>query len=347
MFDFRSDTVTKPTPEMMAAIANAEVGDSARGDDPTHNRLEAVAAELTDKEAAIFTPSGTMANLAAMLTHTRPGDEIILEEKAHIFNSEVGSISAVGGAVPRPIRGENGILTADDVAAAIKTGEVQSAAPTGLICVENTLNSAGGTVLPTGRMAELRNLAQDAGIPVHLDGARLFNAAAYLNCPISDICRHADSVMFALSKGLGAPIGSILAGSADFIAGARKKARMIGGGMRQTGLLAAAALVALDDPFSGLLRDHAMARMLGEGLADIDESLVQLETVQTNIVNCYVDGFASDAAAFVKGLNEQGVFANFARTKVRFVTHRHIDEAAVKACLEAVEEMVTELNLAD
>jgi threonine aldolase len=346
MFDFRSDTVTKPTPEMMTAIANAEVGDSARGDDPTHNRLEAVAAEMAGKEAAIFVPSGTMANLAALLTHTRPGDEVILEEKAHIFNSEVGSISAVGGAVPRPIRGINGFLSADDVAAAIKTGDVQSAAPTGLICVENTLNSVGGTVLPIGRMAELHNVARDAGIPVHLDGARLFNAAAFLKCPVSDICRHVDSVMFALSKGLGAPIGSMLAGSADFIARARKKARMIGGGMRQTGLLAAPALVALDDPFPGLLRDHARARMLGEGLAAIDESLVQLGTVQTNIVNCHIDRFASDATGFVKALNKQSVLANFARTKVRFVTHRHIDEAAVKACLEAVEKIIGEPGLA-
>ncbi len=346
MFDFRSDTLTKPTSVMMTAIAEAEVGDSARGDDPTHNRLEAVAAELTGKEAAIFTPSGTMANLAAILTHTRPGDEVILEEKAHIFNSEVGSISAVAGAVPRPVQGTNGVLGVDDVAATIKSGDVQSAAPTGLICLENTLNSAGGTVLPLGRMAELHSLAQQSGIPVHLDGARLFNAAAYLNCPVFDICQHTDSVMFALSKGLGAPVGSILAGNADFIAKARKKARMLGGGMRQTGLLAAPALVALNDPFPGLLRDHDMARLLGEGLAAIDDSLVQLETVQTNIVNCYVDQFAPDAAGFVEKLKDNGVLANFARTKVRFVTYSHIDETAVKACLAAIEKIIGELKLA-
>ena len=343
MFDFRSDTVTRPTPEMMAAIAGAEVGDSARGDDPTHNRLEEVAAELAGKQAAMFLPSGTMGNLAALLTHLRPGDEVIVEDRTHIYNSEVGGISAVAGAVPRTIRGVNGVLQPEDVTAAIKTGTVQSAAPTRLIVLENTLNAAGGTVFPQETAAAIRQTADAAGIAVHLDGARLFNAAAYLKTSVADLCRHADSVMFALSKGLGAPMGSILAGDADFIATARKKARMLGGGMRQTGMMAAAGLEALRDPMPRLERDHRMARMLGDGLAKLDGSLVR-DPVQTNIVNCHVDRFAPDAETFIQSLKHRKVLANFARAKVRFVTHGHIDEAAVNACLSAVERTLTEMR---
>ncbi|MDH3582178.1 MAG: threonine aldolase family protein [Hyphomicrobiales bacterium] len=340
MFDFRSDTVTKPTTAMMAAIAAAEVGDAARGDDPTTNKLESFVAKLTGKEAALFTPSGTMANLAALLTHVRPGEEVIVDEAAHIYNSEAGSMAAVAGAMPRPVRSEDGFLEPSRVVAAIRSGSAGHVAPTGLICLENTHNAAGGIVVPLANMAELYRVAKDVGLPVHLDGARLFNAAAYLNKPVADFCQHADTVMFALSKGLGAPIGSMLVGSKEFMARARKKARMLGGGMRQVGLIAAPALVALEDPFPRLRRDHDMAKRLAEGLATIDDSLVRVDKVQTNIVNCYVDSFASEADGFVQSLNEAGILANFARSKVRFVTHSHIDEAAVEACLAAVEKIV-------
>ena len=336
MFDFRSDTVTKPTPEMMDAIRDAEVGDSARGSDPTHNRLERVAAEIAGKEAAMFAPSGTMCNLAALLTHVRPGDEVVVEERAHIYNSEAGGISAVAGAVPRPVKGADGVLQPDNITRAIRTGAAHVSATTRLICLENTLNAAGGTVFPSATAAAIREVADAAGLPIHLDGARLFNAAAHQDVSVADLCRHADSVMIALSKGLGATMGSVLAGDTDFIARARRKARMLGGGMRQTGMMAAAALVALDDPFPGLRRDHAMAALLGDGLRKIDGSLLR-DPVQTNIVNCHVDRFAEDAAAIVGELESESVLANFAGTKIRFVTHRHIDEAAVKACLVAVE----------
>lgn len=339
MFDFRSDTVTKPTPEMMAAIAGAEVGDAARGDDPTHNELEAVAADLTGKEAAMFLPSGTMGNLSALLTHLRPGEEVIVEARAHLYNSEVGGLSAVAGAIARPVTGKDGILQPDDVAAALRANAVQSRAPTGLVCLENTLNSAGGAVLPLEVSTGVRRIAAAAGVPVHLDGARLFNAAAALDCKLADLCRDCDSVMISLSKGLGAPMGSILAGDLDFIARARKKARMLGGGLRQTGMMAAAALVALRDPLPQLKQDHEMAALLAEDLRRIDESLLR-DPVQTNIVNCYIDRFANSADAFVAGLRDHKVLANFAGTKVRFVTHRHIDEAAVKACVAAVGRLL-------
>ncbi|MCG8355285.1 MAG: aminotransferase class I/II-fold pyridoxal phosphate-dependent enzyme [Kiloniellales bacterium] len=346
MLDFRSDTVTKPTPAMMAAIARAELGDAARGDDPTTNELEAFAARLAGKEAALFTPSGTMANLAALLTHLQPGEEVIVDETAHIYNSEAGSMAAVAGAIARPLRSEGGLMDPSRVAAAIRSGERPHVAPTGLICLENTQNVAGGIVLPPDRMAAIRQVALDAGLPAHLDGARLFNAAAYLDRPIADFCRHADTVMLALSKGLGAPVGSLLLGSAAFIAQARKKARMLGGGMRQAGLIAAAALVALDDPLPRLRRDHRMAKRLAEGLAAIDESLVSVERVQTNIVNCFVDRFASDADAIVRALKAEGVSANYARSKIRFVTHAHIDEEAVDACLAAVRKVIGKVRRA-
>ena len=340
MYDFRSDTVTKPTAEMMAAVATAEVGDAARGDDPTTNELEAVAAALTGKEAALFAPSGTMANLAALLTHVRPGDEVIVDETAHIYNSEAGSLSAVAGAVSRPVRSADGFMDPSDVAAAVRGGASGHVAPTGLVCLENTHNAAGGIALPVEYMAEIARVAKAANLPVHLDGARLFNAAAFLDKPVADFCAPVDTAMFALSKGLGAPIGSVLVGSQGFVDRARKKFRMLGGGMRQVGLIAAPALVALNDPLPRLRRDHAMATRLAKGLADIDESLVRLDRVQTNIVNCFVDRFAPEASDFVRSLSEAGILANFARTKVRFVTHAHIDEEAVDACVAAVGKIV-------
>ena len=339
ILDFRSDTVTKPTAAMMQAIATADVGDYARGDDPTTNRLEAAAAKVTGKEAALFTPSGTMANLAALLAHVRPGDEVIVEAGAHIYNSEVASMCAVAGAMPRPIKGDDGILDPAHVAAAIRSGAQQNHAATGLICLETTHNAAGGIVLPLDRMAGIRDVAQAADLPVHLDGARVFNAAAHLNTSVAEICRTADTVMFSLAKGLGAPLGAMLVGDQAFIARARKCARMLGGGMRQTGLVAAAALVALEDPFPHLRRDHAMAAMLAKGLAAIDDSLVRPDRVQTNIVNCHVDGITDDAGRFHGVLKGRGVLTNRTGTKLRFVTHRHIDEAAVTACLSIVEQV--------
>jgi threonine aldolase len=344
MFDFRSDTVTKPTPAMISAMMDADVGDSARGDDPTHNRLIERACELSGKDAALFLPSGTMSNLSAILAHTRPGDEVIVEERAHIYNSEVGGLSAVAGAVPRLVRGDAGVMQPDAVKRALSPGAAHRA-PTGLICIENTLNAAGGKIFPIDTALLIKDIAKEAGIPVHLDGARIFNAAAALGVDVATLCRPADSVMFALSKGLGAPMGSILAGDDAFIERAARKARMLGGGMRQTGYMAAAALVALEDPCSQLRRDHDMADALAQGLAAI-EGLQLPDPVETNIVNCYVDRFAEDAAGFVACLGRAGVLANFAGTKVRFVTHAEIDDAAIKACVAAAATAMKELGRA-
>jgi threonine aldolase len=237
-------------------------------------------------------------------------------------------------------------LDAADVEAVIKADTDPALAPTRLICLESTHNASGGTVMPLAAMAAVKTVAVQAGLPVHLDGARLLNAAAYLDVPLSEICWHVDSVWFALCKGLGGPVGALLAGEAAFMMKARRAAKMLGGGMRQAGLIAAPAIVALRDPYPLLKRDHELAQKLARGLAAIDASLVDVERVQTNIVNCFVDGFTADAAPIVRGLREHGVLANSKRAKIRFVTHYHIDEEAVAAAVQAVAEVVASLRKA-
>jgi threonine aldolase len=339
-YDFRSDTVTLPTKAMMDAVASAPLGDSARGDDPTVARLEEIGCALTGKEHALFVPSGTMANLAAVIAHDCRGGEVIVEEQSHLYNSEGDGLSVVAGAVPRPIGGRHGVLQVADLEAAIRFGGDPSRAPTRLICLENTHNASGGIVVPLATMVAVGQVAARAGVPVHLDGARVLNAAAYLDVPLVEICRHVDSVCFALCKGLGGPIGALLAGNKEFMSRARRAAKMLGGGMRQAGLIAAAAIVALRDPYPLLKRDHELAGKLARGLADIDPSLVDIGRVQTNIVNCFVDRFAADAAPIVLGLRERGILVNNKRTKIRFVTHYDIDEVAVATAVQAFADVV-------
>jgi len=338
--DFRSDTVTLPTAEMMAAIATAPLGDSGRGDDPTVDELERLAASLTGKEEALFVPSGTMANLAALMAHGCRGGEIIVEEASHIYNSEGGGLSVVAGAVPRPVRGRYGALDPKEVRMAIRGPGDLALAPTRLICLENTHNASGGSVIPLENMAAIGEVARRAGIPVHLDGARLFNAGAYLDVPVVEICRHVDSVWFALCKGLGGPVGAVLAGERRFMSAARRAAKMLGGGMRQAGLIAAPGIVALKDPYRVHRRDHELARTLARGLAGIDASLVDVDRVQTNIVNCFVDRYTDDATEITQALRNRGILANSRRTKIRFVTHYHIDEAAVAAAVAHFAEVM-------
>ena len=331
--DFRSDTVTLPTPAMMAALNDAPLGDAGRGDDPTVAALERLACEMTGKADALLLPSGTMANLAAVIAHDCRGGEVIVDQDAHIYNAEGGGLSVVAGAVARPIRSSGGILAPLDVAAALKGTADSARAPTRLICLENTHNAAGGTVMPVETMAAIRSVAVAAGVPVHLDGARLFNAAAHLDLPLDRLCRPVDSVWFALCKGLGAPIGAILAGDETFMSKARRAAKMLGGTMRQAGLIAAPAIVALEeDPYAQHRRDHVLARGLACGLADLDDSLVDLETVQTNIVNCFVD----DAAVVARALGGHGIRTIGKGRKIRFVVHAQVDGESVQAALEAM-----------
>jgi threonine aldolase len=338
--DFRSDTVTLPTADMMVAIASAPLGDSARGDDPTVNELERFCAELTGKDDAVFVPSGTMANLSAIMGHGCYGGQVIVEASSHIYNSEGGGLSVLAGAVARPVRGAHGVMAVSDIAAAVVAPNHSALASTRLICLENTHNEAGGCVIPMDHLVAVYDLGRQAKVPVHLDGARLFNAATYLSVPIIEICRHVDSVWFALCKGLGAPIGAVLAGDTEFMLKARRAVKQLGGAMRQAGIIAAPGIVALRDPYGVHRRDHAMAQRLARGLAAIDESLVDAPHVQTNIVNCYVDRFSRDATAIHRALQVRGILTNFKGSKIRFVTHYHIDEQAVDVAITGVAEVI-------
>lgn len=336
--DLRSDTVTRPTPAMRRAMAEAEVGDDVYGEDPTVNRLEQRAAELFGREAALFVPSGTMGNQIAIHLHTRRGQEVICEERAHIFNYEMAMLAAFSGCIARPVRAADGILTWPDIAKQIRP-KIYYISQTGLVSLENTHNMAGGTVYPPEVADEICDQAHAAGLPVHLDGARVFNAAAALGRPVRDITAKFDSIMFCLSKGLGAPVGSLLVGGRAFIEQARAVRKALGGGMRQAGVLAAAGLIALEQMPPRLAEDHANARFLADGLAKVAGLRVEAKTVQTNIVVFEIDEKRMTAAELSRRLAERGVLANpIAPQAMRMVTHMDVDRAACARALGAVEE---------
>src|SRR5213594_2531769 len=259
--DLRSDTVTKPSAEMRRAMAEAEVGDDVFIEDPTINKLQERAAEIFGRQAALFVPSGSMGNLTCILAQTQQGQEVICEESGHVYNYEMASMSAIGGVLPRLVPGEDGILSWQAISKAIRP-KIYYRAQTALVALENTHNMAGGTVYPTGLVDEICENAHEAGIPVHMDGARIFNAAVFLNERVSSMTRKCDSVQFCLSKGLGAPVGSLIAGSAEFIGRCRSIRKMLGGGMRQAGVLAAAGLIALEQGPKRLAADHENAKLL-------------------------------------------------------------------------------------
>jgi len=334
--EMRSDTLTLPTDEMREAMRYAEVGDDVYGEDPTVRRLEELAAAKVGKEAAMFVPSGTMGNLLAVMTHCRRGDEILLESECHIYYYEVGGLSAVAGVVPRLVRGTNGVLDPEDVEAAVREENIHYA-PAACFAIENTHNRGGGTVTPIRTMAALRRVADEHGLGVHLDGARIFNASLVLGVDASEIAKHAHSVMFCLSKGLSAPVGSILAGSAEFIKAARKHRKMLGGGMRQAGVLAAAGIVALEKMVDRLVDDHANARALGLGLVQIPGIAMDLSTVQTNMVMFDVSGLGVSASQFALELAREGVRVTTRPPYgIRAVLNRHVDSDGVRRALAAV-----------
>ena len=336
--DLRSDTVTKPTPEMRRAMAEAEVGDDVYGEDPTINRLEQRAAEIFAREAAIFVPSGTMGNQIAIKIHTRPGQEVICESRAHIFNYEMAMLAHFSGCVARPVWAEDGILTWTDIKKQIAP-KIYYRAQTGLISLENTHNMAGGSVYPQDVADEICEQAHSAGLPVHLDGARIFNAAAALNCPVSAISRKFDSVMFCLSKGLGAPVGSLLLGSRAFIDQARAYRKSLGGGMRQAGVLAAAGLIALEKMPARLRQDHENARFLAEGLAKIKGIKIDPAKIVTNIVVFDISSTGMNTAELSKKLGEQNVLANgISPEAMRLVTHMDVNRAACTRALEIIRQ---------
>ena len=331
--DLRSDTVTRPSPEMRRAMAEAVVGDDVYAEDPTINKLQARAAEIFGREASIFVPTGSMGNLIAVKTWTHHGDEVIIEERGHIHQYEMDSITAIAGCMPRTTYVEDGILTWAVIEPLIRP-KVYYRAQTALVSLESSHNMAGGTVYPPQVSDEICERAHDAGLRVHLDGARIFNAAVYLGRSVADITRKFDSIMFCLSKGLGAPVGSMLVGSREFIEKARVYRKLFGGGMRQVGVLGAAALVALEKSPSHLHEDHANARYLAEALAQLPGIKVDLRKVQTNIIIFDVSGTGRTAAEISAALGKRNVLANpTGKYDIRMLTHCDVDHAAIDRAL--------------
>jgi threonine aldolase len=339
LIDLRSDTVTKPTPEMRRAMFEAEVGDDVYAEDPTINRLQQRAAEIFGREAAIFVPTGTMGNQIAVKVHTRPGQEILCDERCHIFNYEMAMISQFSGCLPRPLSGKDGILTWDQIRRKIAPPTYYMA-QTGLVELENTGNMAGGAVYPQEIADEICDGAHAHGLPVHLDGARVFNAATALGKPVAEVTKKYDSVMFCLSKGLGAPVGSMLVGSKNFIEQARIVRKSLGGGMRQAGILAAAGLIALEQMPARLHEDHANAKFLAEGLAQVPGIKIDPAKVQTNILIFDMSGTGMKSDQFTARLRGNGVLAGGVNPEtVRFVTHMDVDRAGCERALDIVRSI--------
>src|SRR5579859_929051 len=335
--DFRSDTITQPTPEMREAMRTAEVGDDVFGEDPSINALEAHAAQVFGKEAAVFVASGTQGNLLAQLSLTHPGEEIIAEAGSHIANAEVGGAARLGGLTLRPLVGLRGKITPEQVASTVRPENVHFARTT-LLAIENTHNASGGTVYSLDELEALFTAARQYGLKVHVDGARIFNAAVALGVEPERLARGADTLTFCLSKGLSAPVGSVLVGSNTTIDEARRYRKMVGGGMRQAGVLAAAGLVALRTGVERMADDHRRARRLAEGLADYPGISIDLDTVQSNIVRFDVGGLGMTTAQFGAAMQERGVKVSGGSGPggVRMVAHRHIDDDSVEAALKAV-----------
>jgi threonine aldolase len=340
--DLRSDTVTLPTPAMRQAMFEAELGDDVYAEDPTVNRLEGLAADGLGKEAATFVPSGTMANLACLLTHCQRGDEAIMGHLAHTYLFEAGGSAAVGGIHPRIIQNQaDGTLDLDELEAAIRDPDNPHYPRTRLICLENTHNRCGGAVLTASYMAGVRGLADRYGLSIHLDGARIFDAAVALSVPPAELTRAADSVSFCLSKGLAAPVGSLICGSQDFIRGARRQRKLLGGGMRQAGVLAAAGIVALETMVDRLAEDHANARQLAAGLAPLPGIVLDPQRVQTNIVIFELGASAPSPAEFVTGLASMGIrMGAIGGRRLRAVTHYGIEASDIDRTVQAAEAVL-------
>jgi threonine aldolase len=339
--DLRSDTVTKPTPAMFERMVAAELGDDSRGDDPTVKALEERAAARLDKEAALFLPSGTMSNQVAILSHAALKGEVIGEASSHIFRSEMGGLSLLAGLYPRPLPGRAGAIDLAALDACLRPpGVTPHAVGTAVVCMETTHNAAGGAVLPLDHMRDVYAASRQRGVPVHLDGARIFNAAIALGVTASAIAAFADSATFCLSKGLSAPVGSVLAGTRAFVERARGFRRMLGGNMRQAGLLAACGLVALDQSIERLADDHRNARTLADGLHRIDPHLVDPGEVVTNIVMVDVSRSAADARQWMEVLRDYAVLtAPASKYVLRFVTHRHIGPPEIERAVAVFREI--------
>ena len=340
IIDLRSDTVTRPSAEMRRAMAEAEVGDDVFIEDPTINRLQNRAAQIFGREAGLFVPSGTMGNLSCIIAHTRPGQEVICEEAGHIYNLEMASMSAVGGVLPRVISAPNGILSWEMVRTAIRP-KIYYRPQTALVSLENTHNMAGGTVYPTEVVEEICDKSHERDLKVHLDGARIFNAATYLKQDVAAMTRKFDSIQFCLSKGLGAPVGSMILGSREFIERCRSIRKMLGGGMRQAGVLASAGLIALENGPKRLQEDHDNAQFLARQLAEIPGIGIDPAKVQTNIVIYSVKPGGMLTADFLAALAKRNVLAvPVDEYRVRMVTHLDVNRSGVETAVGAVREVI-------
>lgn len=338
--DLRSDTVTLPGPEMREAMAHAAVGDDVFGEDPTMNELQEYCAELFGKEAALYVPSGTMANQTSLNAHTQPGDEIICEYGSHIFNYECGGPALLSGVQLHPLRGERGVLSADQVEAAIRPANVHHPV-TRVVALENTHNTAGGVIYPLGTIREISELAGNRGLRMHLDGARLMNAVVKTGISPGEYARSFDSVTMCFSKGLGAPVGSVVAGNADFIARVHRYRKVYGGGMRQAGIIAAGALYALRHNVERLAEDHAHAQLLAQGLAEISGIELDPSLVETNIVMFTVPSERLTAQNLSEQLKERGVLMlPVSDSRIRAVTNLMVDEQDIRYALEQFETVL-------
>ena len=335
--DLRSDTVTTPTEEMRRAMASAEVGDDVYGEDPTVNRLQERAAEVFQKEAGLFMPSGTMGNQVAVRLHTKPGQEVVVEERGHIYNYEMATMAALSGCLARPIRGEDGHLSWSRIEAVLSPS-VYYRARTGLIALENTHNMAGGTVMTAQETRDIVDHAHQRALPVHLDGARIFNAATALNTSVAELTAECDSVMFCFSKGLSAPVGSMLLGRKELIQEAWRVRKMLGGGMRQVGVLAAAAMIALEKMPCRLHEDHENAKRLAHALAEMQAFSLDPARVETNILVVDLKGWTS--GELLPRLKERGVLAgSTGPSQVRFVTHKDVSTADIDRAVKIIAEV--------
>lgn len=338
MIDLRSDTVTKPVPEMREAMAEAEVGDDVYKEDPTANALEEKAAKKFDKESALFVPSGSMGNQIAVNVHTQRSDEVILDADCHMFNFEIGTMSNFSGVMPRPIETDKNFLPVKEVKENIRPNKYYLSR-TGLISLENTHNKKGGVIYPEDKAKSLLKLAKEEYIPVHLDGARIFNASVATNRPVDKLTDGFDSVMFCLSKGLGAPVGSMLVGSEDFIEKSRRIRKQLGGGMRQIGILAAAGIYALDNHVERLKEDHDNAKRLADRLKDLEK--IELKSPETNILTFRLKNTSMSTSEFLDKIEKNGVLAGTIGPKtIRMVTHLGISKEDIDEAAEVIESVI-------
>jgi threonine aldolase len=342
--DLRSDTVTLPTEEMLEAIRTAELGDDVYGEDPTVNRLEQLAAEKMGKEAALLTTSGTQANLVSVMSQTKRGDEVILEADAHLYYYEVGAFSALGGLVPRLVRGHMGVMAPEDIEKALRPPNIHFP-PTSLICIENTHNRAGGTMWSPTQIKAVFDFAKSRGLRVHMDGARIFNAAVAQNLDVREFTRYVDTLMLCLSKGLSAPIGSLVVGDRELIDRARRHRKMLGGGLRQAGVIAAPGIIAIQKMVDRLKDDHANAKLLATGLSKIQGISLDVSHVQTNIVLYDVTDLGVTAKEWVARMGEHGVKAGAVEGgRVRMVTHRGIEKDDIEYTLDSAEKVAKQIK---